>query len=262
MIPRRYIQQWRNQVSWITDAQVEQDLVIGRAVIEIYSHPLLKKSLAFRGGTALGKLFFSPQLRYSEDIDLVQIHAGPIKPIIDGIREALSFLGIPNVRQAKHNNTLRFSFDSEIPPVSNMKLKVEINTREHFTVLGYTDKSFSMENGWFSGSSSLTTYTIEELAGTKLRALYQRKKGRDLFDLFTILNSQQYDDKKIIDSYTEYMSFVTDHLPTKNEYLINLSKKCEDPEFIGDMEGLLSPGVSFDIHTAYELVRQTLLEKL
>lgn len=71
MIPRRYIQQWRNQVSWITDAQVEQDLVIGRAVIEIYSHPLLKKSLAFRGGTALGKLFFSPQLRYSEDIDLV-----------------------------------------------------------------------------------------------------------------------------------------------------------------------------------------------
>ncbi len=44
--------------------------------------------------------------------------------------------------------------------------------------------------------------------------------------------------------------------------MINLSKKCEDPEFIGDMEGLLSPGVSFNIHKAYELVRQNLLEKL
>ncbi len=157
MIPRRYIQQWRNNVSWITDAQVEQDLVISRAIIEIYRHPVLKQSLAFRGGTALGKLFFNSQQRYSEDIDLVQIQTGPIKPIIDGIRESLSFLGTPNVRQTKHNNTLRFSFESEIPPVSNMKMKVEINTREHFSFLGYTDKSFSMENGWYSGSSLVTS---------------------------------------------------------------------------------------------------------
>jgi len=262
MIPRRYIQQWRNKVSWITDAQVEQDLVISRAIIKIYQHPALKNSLAFRGGTALGKLFFDPQRRYSEDIDLVQIHAGPIKPIIDGIRESLSFLGTPTVRQTKHNNTLRFSFESEIPPVSNMKLKVEINTREHFSVFGYAHRSFSMENGWFSGDTALTTYTIEEMAGTKLRALYQRKKGRDLFDLYTVVNVHDCDYTKIIDSYTKYMNFVTNHVPTKKEYITNLLKKCEDPEFLGDMEGLLSPGVGFDVHESYELVRQKLLEKL
>ena len=108
----------------------------------------------------------------------------------------------------------------------------------------------------------MTTYTIEEMAGTKLRALYQRKKGRDLFDLFTIVNSHECDHTKIIDSYTKYMSFVTEHLPTQKEYILNLSKKCEDPEFIGDMEGLLSPGVSFNIQKAYKLVRQNLLEKI
>ena len=39
-----------------------------------------------------------------------------------------------------------------------------------------------MENSWFSGRCELTTYALEELLGTKLRALYQRAKGRDLFD--------------------------------------------------------------------------------
>jgi len=57
LIPRRYIQQWRNKVSWITDAQIEQDLIISRAIIEIYRHPALSDTLAFRGGTALGKIF-------------------------------------------------------------------------------------------------------------------------------------------------------------------------------------------------------------
>ena len=42
-----------------------------------------------------------------------------------------------------------------------------------------------MENSWFTGSAELTTYHFEELLGTKLRALYQRKKGRDLYDLYT-----------------------------------------------------------------------------
>jgi predicted nucleotidyltransferase component of viral defense system len=75
------------------DAQVEQDLVIARAIVEMYSDDLLKKSLAFRGGTALHKLYLTPQIRYSEDIDLVQINSEPINPILKRMREKLTFLG-------------------------------------------------------------------------------------------------------------------------------------------------------------------------
>lgn len=78
MIPRAYISEWNQQVPWQTMEQVEQDLVICRALVELFSDDLLATSLAFRGGTALHKLFFSPQQRYSEDIDLVQISAKPI----------------------------------------------------------------------------------------------------------------------------------------------------------------------------------------
>ncbi len=77
MIPRDYITEWRAEAPWVQDSQVEQDLVISRALVEIFSHPLLSESLAFRGGTALYKLHIRPAARYSEDIDLVQIEAEP-----------------------------------------------------------------------------------------------------------------------------------------------------------------------------------------
>jgi len=64
---------------WKEIAQVEQDLIIARAIVEIFSDDLLRKSLVFRGGTALHKLYISPQARCSEDIDLVQIDSEPIK---------------------------------------------------------------------------------------------------------------------------------------------------------------------------------------
>jgi predicted nucleotidyltransferase component of viral defense system len=72
-------------------------------------------------------------------------------------------------------------------PVINMRLKIEINTREHFNVLGIKKIPFKVENTWFKGECNLSGYELEELLGTKLRALYQRRKGRDLFDLYWAL---------------------------------------------------------------------------
>lgn len=82
MINRTAIQQWSNHAPWIDNAQIEQDLIICRALVSIFSDEFLASQLAFRGGTALHKLYLSPQPRYSEDIDLVQIAPGPIKPIM------------------------------------------------------------------------------------------------------------------------------------------------------------------------------------
>ena len=137
MIPQRYIEEWKENAPWPTYAQVEQDLIIARTLVEIFSDDLLKTSLAFRGGTALHKLYLPPQVRYSEDIDLVQINSEPINPILKRIRERLSFLGIKRtVKQHIHNNTIIYRFNTEVQPVINMRLKIEINTHEHFNVLG------------------------------------------------------------------------------------------------------------------------------
>ena len=67
MIPLAQITQWRQTAPWSDDLQVEQDLILSRIIIEIFADPFLYQELAFRGGTALHKLFFTPPARYSED---------------------------------------------------------------------------------------------------------------------------------------------------------------------------------------------------
>ena len=78
MIPRNFIIEWTGVVPWSEPRQVEQDLIITSALLRLYEHPVLQETFAFRGGTALNKLFFNPAFRYSEDIDLVQITSQPI----------------------------------------------------------------------------------------------------------------------------------------------------------------------------------------
>jgi len=262
MIPQPAIKQWQEAFSWQKDYQIEQDLIICRAICALFNDDYLSEHLAFRGGTSFNKLYLHPQPRYSEDIDLVQIKAESIKETIDRIREALSFLGEPKIKQKAHNNTLVFRFNSEIPPIIPIHLKVEINTREHFNVLGLIKQDFSVNNQWFSGSCKVTTYYLEELLGTKLRALYQRRKGRDLFDLWKALSTQNLEVENIIRCYREYIGFVVDNPPTQKEYLLNMEQKIKDEEFLGDTEMLLRPDEKYNPVEAWNLVKSQLIERL
>ena len=133
MIPRAYIYEWQKYAPWQSNAQIEQDLVIERALVELFSNDMIRENLAFRGGTALHKIFLKPQVRYSEDIDLVQIKSGSIHPVMQEIKKALSFLGIKrNTKQNLRMNTMVYRFDTEIAPVINSRLKIEINCRDLF----------------------------------------------------------------------------------------------------------------------------------
>ena len=264
MIPKRYITQWRKNSPWPDDSQVEQDLVIERAIVQIFSDPFLNENLAFRGGTALHKLYLKPQVRYSEDIDLVQVKEGPIKPILVAIREQLKFLGTKrNVKQNVNMNTVTYRFESEIPPVINLRLKVEINCREHFNVFGWSEIPFTVNNEWFTGNANLRTYNVNELLGTKLRALYQRSKGRDLFDLHYSMLNTDIDIDQIVHCFKEYIHFSTGkRVPSQKELLKNIEQKENDPNFTGDMEALLRSGINYNQHEAFEWLKSDVISKL
>jgi predicted nucleotidyltransferase component of viral defense system len=263
MIPRAFIFEWQKSAPWQTNAQIEQDLVIERALIELFSNKIIRENLAFRGGTAIHKLFLKPQARYSEDIDLVQINPNPIKPVMVEIRNSMRFLGTKrDTKQNDRMNTIVYRFDTEIPPVINIRLKLEINCREHFSVLGYKKMNHSISNSWFSGSTELITYEAEELLGTKIRALYQRRKGRDLFDLYYALLHLKPDCNKILHCYREYMKRSDGRTKTAKEIMLNLDEKMIDSEFIGDIKALLRPEIEFDIQNAYSLVKEELIEKI
>jgi len=263
MIPKKYIVEWKEFVPWQNDAQIEQDMVIDRALISIFSDDYLHDNLAFRGGTALHKIYLKPQIRYSEDIDLVQIKKTSIGKVLDKIKEKLSFFDIkPIIKQKTNNNTLIFKFDSEISPVVRLRLKVEINCREHFNVLGFKNVEHLMKNGWFDGAAGIQSYELEELLATKLRALYQRKKGRDLFDLYYAMTKENVDFEKILFCYHEYMKFSVNKTPTANQFIMNMDEKIKNAEFTGDIYALLRPGMEFNNEKAYAFIKENLLEKM
>lgn len=262
MIPHANITAWRSIVPWADDAQVEQDLVLSRALVELFSSPPLAGKLALRGGTALNKLFIQPPSRYSEDIDLVQTSAAPIGSLLDAMRDRLdAWLGRPKRSSSGGSVTLMYRFESEIEPVRPLRLKVEINTREHFSVLGFKSCRFSVESPWFTGQSDVTTYELDELLGTKLRALYQRRKGRDLFDLWHCLASTNVNVERVLSCFDAYMQREK-RTVSRAEFERNLVEKSADEAFLGDTLPLLVPSTRFDVRSAFETVCAQIISRL
>ncbi len=263
MIPKPYIAKWQEQAPWKQFYQVEQDLVISRALVEIFSDDFLRENLAFRGGTALHKLYLNPAPRYSEDIDLVQIKPGPIKPIMQRLNEVITFFEEPRKAQVRgHGAKALYRFTSEYEDI-RLRLKLEINCKEHFNVLDWVEFPFEVESDWFTGKTNIRTYNINELLGTKLRALYQRSKGRDLFDLDYSRLNMELDVEQIIKCFAAYTTFSTGNRPpSQKEFLINIEEKEQDPNFTGDMVALLRTGIEYNQEKAFEWLRNELIEEL
>jgi len=194
MIPRPNIARWKEFAPWSSFDQIEQDLIISRTLVEIFTDQFLNENLAFRGGTALHKLYLNPASRFSEDIDLVQIKQGPIKPIMEKINEVITFFEEPRKTDIRgHGPKMYYRFNSEYEDI-RMRLKIEIN--------------------------------------------------------------------QIIESFNEYMMFSTGHIPTRRQFELNIKEKENDPNFIGDMEALLRPGIEFDQQAAFEWLKNDVISKL
>jgi len=243
MIPRAHIQQWSAFAPWPDLRQVEQDLIISRALCDLFTSDTLRDRIAFRGGTAIHKLLFPKPLRYSEDIDLVQTRAEPIGPVIDEVQRSLSWLGRGNRTQAQRSTTIVFRFTPEETGDRSLKLKIEINTREHEGRHGLRPYPFAVDSDWHRAQATITSYDREELLATKLRALLQRNKNRDLFDLNEALLLPALDRDRLLDCFRDYMQH-EGHPITRaiaEERMLNkLNRSLTE-----DIAPLLPPGVNF-----------------
>ena len=250
MIPRAYLQEWSAKAPWPDLRQVEQDLIICRAVCDLFNAPKLKGRIAFRGGTAINKLLFRRPLRYSEDIDLVQVRPERIGPTIDAIREALAWLGDFHRDRAGHSIHLIFRFAPEMAPDTELNLKVEINTREHTTLLGLKTYPFELVNGWHQARTDIVSFEPEELFGTKLRALLQRRQGRDLFDLNEGLKQLGLNSGKVIACFEHYLE-LEGHPISRAEAEQRMLEKLTR-SLTEDIDPLLPAGVRFSEDDAIE----------
>ncbi|MBW8308048.1 MAG: nucleotidyl transferase AbiEii/AbiGii toxin family protein [Candidatus Paracaedibacteraceae bacterium] len=259
MIPQIFLEQWKREAPWQSIAMIEQDLIISRALVDIYNHPIVAKDLVFRGGTALNKIYIKPQARYSEDIDLVQIEEGAIGEVIDAIRTSLAWLGEPKRKMTERSVKLIYRYTSidETPS----KLKIEINTTEHFHVEPLIDVEYAVTSNWFSGKSILKTYSLDELMATKLKALYQRRKGRDLFDLWLIVSRGLINPSNVLKLFDVYCAH-EDIKITRALFEKSLYEKCQHTDFTMDMHPLLTKEQKWGLNEALESVQEHLISKL
>jgi len=97
--------------------------------------------------------------------------------------------------------------------------------------------------------------------GTKLRALYQRRKGRDLFDLWLCLSRGLIHPAQVVACFAAYMKHEGRTI-SRAEFERNLFEKESNAGFLGDIRPLLAADVNYDTSVAMALVRDGLINRL
>ena len=242
MIPAMNIVAWSRNAPWPEDRQVEQDLVICRALVEIFNDEFLRKELRFRGGTALNKLHFPKPYRFSEDIDLTRTTDGPVGPILDRLRAVLEpWMGRGHYDLGEIGPRLTFTMKAEDENASQpIRVKVEIATRERTAYDRARTVPFEAKNPWFTGKADIATFSREEILATKLRALLQRDKGRDLVDLAkAVALFPDLDTPHVVALFGKYLKAAGQTI-SRAEAEERMWAKLDDPSFLADVRPLLA----------------------
>ena len=254
MINASDITQWSVNQPWATRDNIEQDLLLSQAICEIANDPLLCNELVIRGGTAFHKLFMQKPYRYSEDLDYVRRSAGGIGQIIKQLVTIGERLGYrANSNLAKFPKVFWKTVSESGQPI---RIKIEINTYERTPAMPLVVKLYGIDTEYYHSNANVTTFQPEELIATKIRALYQRSKGRDLLDIWLALDLLKLDPAIIVSAFDIYRpEGFTAGLAVKN-----ITRKLEERKFLDDLYGLaVLREVDYDPVSAGEMVIKKLL---
>ena len=257
MINKDAITAWSIDHPWPDTSQIEQDLLLSMAICEISNDDLLKNELVLRGGTAFHKLFMPTPFRYSEDLDYIRTSSGGIGDVMKELTSLGKRIGFDVSTKIGMYPKVYWRYTSEngIPS----RIKIEINTYEREPKFNFINIVHQVDSIYYTGHSSIKTLEIEELIASKIRALYQRSKGRDLYDIYLALDYLHVNTDKIIEAFTVYKP----ENITKELLLSNFRTKMEDYQFLNDMNNLLrSDAPHYDAYCAGKKVEKDLLDKL
>jgi predicted nucleotidyltransferase component of viral defense system len=266
-------------VPWPELYQVEQDLLLTLSMRAIFADAFLSRQVAMRGGTVLHKVHLAPAARYSEDIDLVAVGERPenhirkalmrvLRPVLGKEKSsAWATLRLAVRNAAKPSRILRCIYKVPSVAAPERELTVEVETNVSERLPKYELQRLPFEFG-FRGQrlqSTLVSYNINEMLGTKMRALFQRKKGRDLFDLYWALTSRSalpvsVDD--VVAAFQHYMREEDTRVP-RAEFVAHLRSCLNDRVgFCTDMGPLLRRDFDYDPQRAGVFVENQLLARL
>lgn len=155
--------------------------------------------------------------------------------VFDALREVATGVGFEDVAtQVGRHPKVRLR--STLLDGGRLQIKVEMNTFERSPARSTVTRPFAVDSPWFSGDAAVPTFTIDELTATKIRALFQRRKGRDLFDLWLAFEHGTVDLDDVVDCFEPYRPEGW----TGERALANLTAKLDDDRFLHDLDALVS----------------------
>ncbi|MEI7538264.1 MAG: nucleotidyl transferase AbiEii/AbiGii toxin family protein [Comamonadaceae bacterium] len=274
---------WQAHAPWPKRSQIEQDLRLSRGVVAIFGDDVLREHVAMRGGTVLHKAYLAPAARYSEDIDLVLTKPMDTASLEKHLLRVLTpILGVPApsvfqdawlaLRNAsKRSKILSIKFKFIPVGLSRFEtIKVDVNLNEHQALYPLVHVNFvSLDDDGELVTAMATSYDINEMLGTKTRALMQRQQGRDLFDLWFAWSQSQaggtayaVDGKRAMRAFEWYLANEGIVMGREEAGLL-LDQRLRNQSFRQDMDTLLRPGLpKFDVDLAASVVRSVFLAQL
>ena len=178
---------------------VEKDYALGWALWGIGSHPRLAESWAFKGGTCLKKCYVETY-RFSEDLDFTvlpdgRVEASQVVPILKEVFERVyEESGIdfrerePRVRMRPDGRSaegrIYYRGPRNAPQAASIRLDLTIAEQvARPTILRPIAHPYP-DN--LPGLGRVRCYGFEELFAEKLRAIGERCRPRDLYDIITL----------------------------------------------------------------------------
>lgn len=228
MISSDALDHWQSVVPWTRLKEVEQDLVLARLIVEIARHPLLGEGLALKGGTCLHKLWMGRPWRYSEDLDYNLRLTGPRSGILEALDEVGRSVGFGDLQAAYKSEFLHVFFLGVFRDGSPMRVKVDVQLPIEEPAQTHASRPFEVDNPWFTASLEVPSFVPAEMIASKVVALYQRRKHRDLFDMWAALHSGLVTPSEVAAMFAAYRPKQwTPRLAAKN-----LIKKLERRDYV------------------------------
>lgn len=241
---------WMDQQNLPDPLFAELDYRLVKTLDAIYNDPYLSTRLCMKGGTAINKLYLLETSRLSVDLDFN--HIGPKEEVLKErpeirvkLTELLKKLDNSYEIHSEHRYELtRIKSRYKTQKGTTANFKLEISHVERFPIISPVKKPIKTP----AGVANVLTYTLEELTATKLRALLERQKGRDIYDLYFI--SKLNPDPKITRKMFLYYFYRSRKVFNPKIHYNNLVKKYKGKNIIDDVSSFIKPTVTFNLKKA------------
>jgi len=202
----------------LRESIIEKDYVIGWILWGIGSDPELSAYWAFKGGTSLKKCYYIETWRFSEDLDFTVMPGGlykpeDIEPLIKHVLErvydesGIDFSIKPPIFKytekyfyTEGNIYYRGPRNARTPD----RIKLDISGAEKIarpTILRDISHPYSDS---LPAPAQVRCYAFEEIFAEKLRAMGERGRPRDLYDIVLLFRCRDFQDEpKLIKSVLE-----------------------------------------------------------